>query len=103
MITVTHGQLMRVDSLTFFVLNAMADDWESILQIEPQVHEYHGVVERKLILQALRRLHDVGHVLAMDQDGFGLSEFPGSPEAAWYRMTDSGRALFEANIPCFDK
>jgi hypothetical protein len=87
-----------LDSLTFYTLNAMADDWESIVQIEPQVTELHGPVAREAIFDVLRRLHDAGHIRAMDQNGYSTDGYPADPHTAWFSMTDSGRALFDENF-----
>ncbi len=91
----------RLDSLTFYTLNAMADDWESIVQIESQVTQFHGPVARDAIFDVLRRLYDAGHLRAMDENGHGTDGYPTSPKAAWFSMTDSGRALFEENCAHF--
>jgi len=92
----------RLDSLTFYTLNAMADDWESIVQIEPQVNEFHGPATREQIFEALRRLHDGGHLRAMDDNGYGTDGYPDKQETAWFSMTDAGRELFEENVRYYD-
>ena len=84
----------KLDSLTFFVLNAMADDWESIVQIEPHVKEYQGPATREQIFEAIRGLHAGGFLRAMDENGYGIEGYPVEPDTAWFSMTDTGRAPF---------
>ncbi len=91
--------MAQLDSLTFYTLNAMADDWESIVQIEPQVREFHGPVETVAILNVLRQLHEAGHLRAMDENGYGIDGYPADSATAWFSMTETGRALFEKNCP----
>ncbi len=92
----------KLDSLTFYTLNAMADDWESIVQIEPQVNEFHGRATRHEIFEAIRSLHAGGYLRAMDENGYGLNGYPEEQETAWFSMTDAGRELFEENIVYYD-
>ncbi len=75
---------------------------ESIAQIEPQIAEYVGNVDRAAIFAVLRRLHDAGDVCAMDENGYGIDAFPTDPTHAWFSMTDGGRDVFENNSARFD-
>jgi hypothetical protein len=92
----------KLDSLTFYTLNAMADDWESIVQIEPQVNEFHGRASRPEIFEVIRNLHAGGYLRAMDENGYGINGYPENQDTAWFSMTDTGRKLFEENIVFFD-
>ena len=92
----------KLDSLTFYTLNAMADDWESIVQIEPQVNEFHGPATRDRILEAIRYLHSGGYIRAMDENGYGINGYPENEETAWFSMTVTGRELFEENIVYYE-
>jgi hypothetical protein len=93
----------KIDSLTFFTLNAMADDWESIVQIEPQVNEYHGPATHQQIFGAIRDLYVGGYLRAMDENGYETSRYPDDEKSAWFSMTDAGRRLFEENIAYYDE
>ncbi len=95
----------RLDSLAFLTLNAMADDWESIAQIERQVNEYHGPVKRDEIFVTLRRLFRDEYlrvrcderrntqtplVSVVPQDGIhGIARSGMRSGAAWKRGLDS--------------
>jgi hypothetical protein len=78
-------------------MDAMADDWESISQIEPHVRHFHGAVAQPVIFSLLRHLHEAGHLRIMDENGYQLSDFPESPETAWFSMTESGRLIWDEN------
>ena len=80
----------------------MADDWESIVQIEPQVNEFHGPANRDQIFEAIRNLHARGYLRAMDENGYGINAYPDDQTTAWFSMTDAGRELFEENIVYYD-
>jgi hypothetical protein len=84
-----------LDSLTWHVMDAMADDWESIVQIRPHVQQYCGATPDDRIFQILRQLHTNGLVRIMDLDGHGPDSFPSDPQESWFDMTDSGRLLWE--------
>jgi hypothetical protein len=86
-----------LDFLAWEIMNAMADDWESIEQIEPSVRRFHGDVGRPAIFAELRRLHEAGYVRIMDEDGYGVGDFPDSPVTAWFSMTESGRLIWDEN------
>jgi hypothetical protein len=38
----------------------------------------------------------------MDENGYGIDEYPDAQETAWFSMTDAGRKLFEENIQYYD-
>ncbi len=88
----------KLDSLTFYILNAMADDWESIVQIEPQINEFHGSATREEIFEVIHSLHAGGFLRAMDENGYGINGYPSEQDTAWFSMTDTGLALFEENM-----
>lgn len=89
--------MRELDSLTWHIMDAMADDWESIEQIEPHVRRFHGSAERHAILEILCRLHDDSFLRIMDENGNGTDDFPDGPETAWFSMTDTGRELWDSD------
>lgn len=93
------SEMHAPDSLTWHIMDAMADDWESIAQIESHVIRYHGPVERNAIVETLRRLHGDSLVRIMDENGCGTDSFPDVPETAWFSMTDAGRELWDIAGP----
>jgi hypothetical protein len=86
----------RLDSLTWHVMDALADDWESVVQIRPHVHQYCGATSDKQIFDALRQLYDKKLVEIMKVDGQAGNIFQTHPEACWFGMTDAGRAFWDS-------
>ena len=94
--------MSKLESLDFYILNSMADDGESIVQIEPHVKEFHGPNARDQLFESLRNLHARGYLRSMDENGDSVDRFPDDPTKAWFLMTNAGRAAFEENILYYD-
>ena len=88
--------MQSLDSLAWHVMDAMAYDWESIVQIRPHVHQYCGSISDERIFQILRQLHENELVRIMDEDGYGTASFPADASDCWFCMSDTGKALWEA-------
>lgn len=88
--------MTELDSLTWHVMDAMADDWESIEQIRPHVHRYAEPASDEAIIQVLRRLHENGLVKVMDAEGYGVGSLPSPASNCWFSMTARGRLLWDA-------
>lgn len=88
--------MTELDSLTWHVMDAMADDWESIEQIRPHVRRYAEPASDERIFQILRQLHENELVRIMDGKGYGTRRFPTEPRDCWFSMTERGRALWDA-------
>ena len=86
--------MRSLDKLTWHVMDAMADDWESIAQIRPHVHQYCGVTSDEDIFAALRHLHQDTLVEIMKVPDQASDVFQTHPEACWFGMTDAGRKLW---------
>jgi hypothetical protein len=84
------------DALSWHVMNAMADDWESIEQIRPVVYRHHGQASDKRIFQILRQLHENELIRVMDEDGYATAAFPADPTACWFSMTETGQTLWDS-------
>jgi hypothetical protein len=85
-----------LDKLQWHIMDAMADDWESIEQIRPHVAKYCGNVLDHQIFVQLRDLHRHGFVRLMDENGYGKDDFPAEAGKYWFDMTDAGRALWDS-------
>jgi hypothetical protein len=85
-----------LDELTWHVMDAMADDWESIVQIRPHVFQYCGPTSDDTIFQTLLRLHEAECIEIMDEEGQGTSVFPDDPKGCWFSMTKRGRSLWNS-------
>jgi hypothetical protein len=99
-----------VDELAWEIMNATADDWESLDQIAPGVDRYRGPVERLAVARTLASLVDRGLMEVACPNGDGdISHVDGphiEPEAViiapaeyWFRMSRRGREVWAANIP----
>jgi hypothetical protein len=49
--------MRTLDATTWHIMDAMADDWESIVQIRPYVEEFCGPTPEESIFDTLRSLH----------------------------------------------
>jgi hypothetical protein len=92
---VGHGDMNTLDSQTWLIMDAMADDWESIEQIRPHVSELNGHVSDDAISVTLRTLHDQGLIRIMDDNGNSVSDFPKDPTTCWFSITNNGRTLWD--------
>jgi hypothetical protein len=89
--------MQTLDKLQWHVLDAMADDWESIVQIRPHVAEFCGTTPDQRIFDILRTLHRLSFVRLMDSEGYGADAFPDDPRDYWFSMTESGRTLWDSD------
>jgi len=85
-----------LSSLEWHVLDAMADDWESIEQIAPHVERFHGPVSRECIMEILGVLYGQNLVEAMTENGDAVTG-PCHPASDWFRMSSEGRAIWDGN------
>ena len=72
--------MRALDDHTWHVMDAMADDWESIAQIRPYVEEYCGVTTDERIFDTLRSLHSDGLIEIMEVGTHSNSVFPARDE-----------------------
>jgi len=95
--------MKTLDSQTWHIMDATADDWESIDQIRPHVLTFHGHVSDAAIFATLRILHDQGLIKLMDDKGHSAKHFPKDPHAFWFSMTETGRQLWDAEGTKYQK
>lgn len=84
-----------ISSLTWHVMDALADDWESIEQIRPCVLQFVGATPDEEIFRTLRMLHDSQYIRLMNDSGNADDCFPDDPSHYWFSMTDAGRAIWD--------
>jgi hypothetical protein len=82
-----------IDALAWELLNATADDWESLDQLYPATRQFHPSVRREEVAEAIARL--VAHGL--------FEKRPADAPVAegWFRMTAAGRAVWEQTAERF--
>ncbi len=76
-----------VDVIAWEVLNATADDWESVEQLHAAVVRSLAPVNRKAVAGVAERLVAAGLFEQRPTDA--------PPAEAWFRMTAAGRASWE--------
>jgi hypothetical protein len=97
-----------LDRFDWYILDATADDWESIDQILPYVNELYGSVEARAVVRALSRLVDEGWMRAahLVEEGYMTDVPNGSlepetiaeePTEFWFCMTQRGRTLWDSD------
>jgi hypothetical protein len=82
----------ELDAKAWYVMDATADDWESIEQIRPHIHECFRPISDEQILELLRELHSAGLVEMMDDEGYATHTFA---PTNWFRMTKVGRSIWD--------
>lgn len=88
--------MKKMDSITWHIMDAMAEDWESVAQVEPHVLKFCGATPRDRIGKILISLHEDGFLQAMDKNGNGISVLPDDVMETWFRMTPKGRSLWNS-------
>jgi hypothetical protein len=86
-----------MDSLTWHVMDALADDWESIAQIRPHVHEFVGLASDAQIFATLRRLQEARLVEIVPVANQPADIFESEPAACWFGMTEAGRKAWDSD------
>ena len=89
--------MRTLDATTWHIMDAMADDWESIVQIRPYVEEFCGPTPEESIFDTLRSLHAdrLIEIMEVGEHSNALFPPPETRERAWFAMTDTGRSLWD--------
>jgi len=93
---------LNIDEFTFHIMNAMADDWESLDQIVPDIEQIFGSVDRSEVVRLLVRLvsEDLVQEMKIVKYESLISEMIlKSPSRFWFTMTDKGRAFWDSEAP----
>ena len=85
-----------LDKLSFYVMNATADDWESLEQIMPQVEEFTGVADSSRVARLIVELVAEGLLEEMKHIPVAPHMIIQTPIEYWFAMTARGRALWDA-------
>ena len=85
-----------LDRLSFYVLDALADDWESLEQIVPHVGRFIGVGDASHIACVVVELLSKGLLVEMKHTSLKPHMIVETPTEYWFSMTSKGRALWEA-------
>jgi hypothetical protein len=83
-------------SLMFEVLDATADDWESLEQIHGSVVRLHAPVTPRLVAEEIIRLVKSGHFKSQPAAPADVYSLLTEPFEYWFGMTERGRAWWES-------
>ena len=91
---------MPLGSLTFWIMDATADDWESLDQIQPALNKCWEPTSRLVVAVEIVRLVLVGLFEEMQHQDRGNEELSAEaivadPMRFWFRMTVQGRKQWE--------
>lgn len=79
-----------VDALSWEILNATADDWESLEQIKNAVQRFLGPCNEKSIAEEISKL--------VRQKLFEQKPLSVPVEESWFRMTALGREVWKSSM-----
>ena len=83
-----------LDKPSFFLMDATADDWESLEQIMPVVAEYAGVTDSSRVAGLIVELLADGLLEEMKHTPVTPQMIVQTPIEFWFAMTPAGRALW---------
>ena len=86
--------MRALDSITWHILLAMADDWESIVQIQDTLRRFAFEVPDAAVFDTLHELHRDAYIKIMGPDGQPSDAFPDDPTEYWFYFTPAGEELW---------
>jgi hypothetical protein len=85
-----------------FVMNATADDWESLEQIMPDAIECCDVSDRSTVVRVIVTLVEEGLLEEMRKRPITSELILQNPIEYWFAMTASGRSLWATETRKYD-
>jgi hypothetical protein len=85
-----------LDKPSFWLMNATADDWESLEQIAPQVERFAGVTDSSEVARLIIDLVADGLIEEMKHTPVTPQMIVQTPIEFWFAMTPAGRALWDS-------
>ena len=85
-----------LDRLGFYVMNATADDWESLEQIMSQTTEFARVTDRSQVAHQIVELLREGLLQEMKKTPVTLEMIVQTPAEYWFGMTARGRTVWQS-------
>ncbi len=89
------------DAISWEVLNATADDWESLEQVHPAVCRFVAPVSEGIVASVIARLVRDGLMEEMSGGVIDPAAIAANPTEFWFRMTPHGREVWEAEAARF--
>jgi hypothetical protein len=88
-----------LDEFTWHMMDAMADDWESLDQTVPHIERFLGSTDRSRVAQLLVELVSEGLLREMERLPYQQltpEMILHAPIEYWFSMTPGGRALWDS-------
>jgi hypothetical protein len=85
-----------LDKRSFWLMNATADDWESLEQIAPEVEKFAGITDSSEVAQLIVDLVADGLLEEMKHTRITPQMLLQTPIEFWFAMTPAGRALWDS-------
>ena len=88
-----------LDEFTWYIMDAMADDWESLDQIVPHIEHFVGSTDRSRVALLLVDLVSEGELQEMKlspEQQLTTEMIMKTPIKYWFSMTPHGRALWDS-------
>jgi hypothetical protein len=90
-----------LDRLDWEIMNATADDWESLDQILPSVAAFCGPFNAHAVACSIARLVIEGLMEEMKHGAVEPESIVNTPIDYWFRMTSHGRELWSSEAERF--
>ncbi len=87
--------------LSWEIMNATADDWESLDQVMPSIMPHCGPVDAPAIARAIACLVNDGLMEEMRHGSVEPTSVVEDPMEYWFRMTPHGRELWDSQARRF--
>lgn len=88
----------RLEKLAWVIMDAMADDWESLEQILPSTTKFCGCDNIVAVAEEIVSLIDHGFIEEMEEPTpLTPEQIVDYPREFWFRMTESGRVVWESD------
>jgi hypothetical protein len=91
-----------LDKVSYFVMNATADDWESLEQIMPQVERFAGVTDSSQVARLIVDLVAEGLLEETKHTRVTPKMIVETPIEFWFAMTPAGRALWSSEADKYE-
>ena len=88
-----------MDFLTWLVMDATTDDWESIIQIRGWVAQWLKEYPELEIATIIKRLTEEGLFKIMNGREFKPNDLLRQPIEFWFKLTEAGWRVWEAEAP----
>ena len=93
---------MEINQFLWRIMDATADDWESLEQIVLHFRRWYGGAEPSELADGIAQLVSGGLMEEMDGRAFTPHDLVREPAELWFGMDLTGRRLWETETPRFE-